>query len=178
MFDLDSSMKYDPEYAAIVENIIDNEEVPQEFMYKNHECRILRSNLGHLCGYVRVHEDHPFYGLHYSDSVSVPLSVMNNDVDLRDVSILSIVSDSLDGTLDEGNLSIASILRVHGGVTFSGNPANGEDGWWYGFDCAHAGDYIPASAFGGTYKEVSFVENQCKLLVEDLMTIHQWNHMI
>lgn len=35
---------------------------------------------------------------------------------------------------------------VHGGLTFSDHIRVGDDFWWFGFDCAHAGDFIPMLA--------------------------------
>jgi hypothetical protein len=34
---------------------------------------------------------------------------------------------------------------VHGGITFAG-PLEEITDWWLGFDCAHAGDFIPGIA--------------------------------
>jgi hypothetical protein len=32
-------------------------------------------------------------------------------------------------------------VRVHGGVTYAGHGCGDlPEGWWFGFDCAHAGD--------------------------------------
>lgn len=95
-------------------------------------------------------------------------------------------------------------LHAHGGLTYS-NPCQGdichktdiEDKvWWFGFDCAHAGDLIPSvwearqpggylhhiredlfksfkslenhPLFQETYKTIEFVEDEIKSLVEQL----------
>ena len=83
-------------------------------------CLIVRGPHGAWCGYVGISESHRHYGKGYGD------------VD----------------------------VRVHGGLTYSDKcqPSDAEDRgichvpgpgepdhvWWFGFDCAHAGDLAPA----------------------------------
>jgi hypothetical protein len=53
----------------------------------------------------------------------------------------------------ELNHSPESVLRVHGGLTYSGKcqgaichmpkPGQPDNVWWFGFDCSHAGDLAP-----------------------------------
>lgn len=113
-------------------------------------CMIHRNPVGALCGYVAVPPGHPLHGLAYN-------------------------SDAADHIL------------VHGGLTYSNPcvdplchvPAPGEpdDVWWFGFDCAHSGDYIPgyerhfdALPFlrDGTYRDVAYVQEECRLLALQL----------
>lgn len=60
---------------------------------------------------------------------------------------------------------------VHGGLTFSekggwlGQP---DDLWFFGFDCGHFGDFVPALQLYGTYRDEAYVAEQCELLVEQL----------
>ena len=62
-------------------------------------------------------------------------------------------------------------LPVHGGLTFSGRLV-GEDGYLIGFDCAHAGDYIPLDPLssqlnlGETYRTMRYVEDMLKEMVD------------
>ena len=37
-------------------------------------------------------------------------------------------------------------IRVHGGLTFAGLFEDEGEYWWLGFDCSHAGDYVPGMA--------------------------------
>jgi hypothetical protein len=77
-------------------------------------CLIVRNKLGALCGYVGVTSSHPCFEKDYDDVRSE---------------------------------------EAHGGLTFSGfcndhichEVEPGEDAhvWWLGFDCAHAGDFVP-----------------------------------
>lgn len=56
---------------------------------------------------------------------------------------------------------------VHGGWTYSEDHAPGEDPdgqWYFGFDCAHAGDLVPGStAFeGDVYRDQDFVDAELR----------------
>jgi hypothetical protein len=60
-------------------------------------------------------------------------------------------------------------VDVHGGWTYSYDhaPTFKPDGfWWLGFDCAHAGDIVPAAGIavcaGDTYKDEAFVEAELR----------------
>lgn len=37
-------------------------------------------------------------------------------------------------------------VNVHGGITFSDHWYDNPKIWWFGFDCAHVGDYVPFTA--------------------------------
>lgn len=105
-------------------------------------CLIVRNTriTGALCGYVGVGRDHPAHGMshdhwcaNYTDDDSPGLSSIQKAI---------------------------NAVEVHGGLTFASGcshgddpsegichiPGNGEpdDVWWFGFDCAHAGDVSPA----------------------------------
>lgn len=121
---------------------------------------------GHWCGYVGVDETHVLSGVRYSQSFT------DNEDNWR---------NSPDG-----------IFEVHGGLTFSEFcqedekehgichiPALGESdkAWWFGFDCAHAGDMSPgqnalSGGFGfknqDTYKTLEYVKSQCRELAKQL----------
>lgn len=95
-------------------------------------CCVARNDeLGHLCGYCRVPPGHPYWGL---------------DTGALDSLIYVEATDEM-------------LVSVHGGITYakrgsgdaehegqslqSGQPIEDEDGWWIGFDAAHAGDLSP-----------------------------------
>lgn len=84
----------------------------KKFEAHGFECAVLRNGfMGHLCGYVNLPKEHPWYGMPYSKI------------------------ERLD-----------NCPAVHGGITYSESRlpcSESEDGWWLGFDCAHAGDYVP-----------------------------------
>jgi len=66
----------------------------------------------------------------------------------------------------------AEFHDVHGGLTFSGfrKEYTNDDLWYFGFDCAHAGDLVPAvfSTCNGTYRTMEYVEKECKKLAEKI----------
>jgi len=110
---------------------------------------IVRNNLGNLCGYAAVAPGHAMYGKSYETP----------DVDVH------------------GGLTFGS--KCHGAICHIPDPGEPDDVWWFGFDCAHAGDLLPARTamakriqgypkmrgeFDGTYRDVAYVRAQ----VEDL----------
>jgi hypothetical protein len=107
----------------------------------NLDCMIVRNTMGALCGYVGVPTNHPLF------------RVIHDEVN----------------------------ADVHGGLTYS-NECSGhichvpeagrpDDVWWFGFDCAHHQDVIPALPFTmqfGSYRNVAFVQNQVARLASQI----------
>lgn len=81
-------------------------------------CLIVRGPSGALCGYVGVTKDHPLHGKSYDDA---------------DVSVHGGLTFA--DSCDHGEESVG-ICHVPG-------PGEPDDVWWFGFDCAHSGDYCP-----------------------------------
>jgi hypothetical protein len=73
---------------------------------------LMHDALGHRCGYVGIPDSHPLHGVSY----------LHKHASL--------------------GMKPEEKFDVHGGLTFSGTLKSGNDPrlWWYGFDCAHAGD--------------------------------------
>jgi hypothetical protein len=44
-----------------------NEPDQVDFTYKDIPCRVIRQEIGHLCGYIKVPNEHKFYKLDYDD---------------------------------------------------------------------------------------------------------------
>jgi hypothetical protein len=68
-------------------------------------------------------------------------------------------------------------LRVHGGITFGGQPARYTGGRlrgsWLGFDCAHYSDMVPGMekfTSDGVYRNLAYVEEQCKKLARQIIS--------
>jgi len=67
-------------------------------------------------------------------------------------------------------------IECHGGITFGPSELEGETGIFIGFDTAHYLDFMPFMAFlganslvlDGTYRDVNYVRNECKQIVEQL----------
>jgi len=70
-------------------------------------------------------------------------------------------------------------LEVHGGLTFSQKwVGEGDEFWWFGFDCAHSSDVIPewvsrglySSSHYSCYRTIAYVERQTRELAQQLST--------
>lgn len=116
-------------------------------------CLIHRGSSGGLCGYVGIDKSHPFFGKEGEEP----------DVEVH------------------GGLTFASACTPtkengHGicHVREKGDP----EVWWFGFDCAHVGDFCPAfesvlQSFGesSSYKNVAYVEGETKILAGQLAAL-------
>jgi len=139
-----------------IENFDEFMDEPDKIQYEDEEtglpCLIVRGPHGALCGYVAVEADHCLF---------------EKDHDCVDY----------------------ELVDVHGGLTFSSKCSPREGGlgichapskdesdnvWWFGFDCAHSGDYCPSYPDGlgihgyETYKNIVYVQNQVKQLAKQL----------
>ena len=129
------------------------------------DCLIVRNRIGALCGYVGVGHGHPWHGAEYGYGHSVGPKEAD--------------CESYCGHFP------AALVDVHGGLTYSDrcqpsdNPAEGichvpepgrpEDVWWFGFDCAHAGDLVPGMHYGGgLYWTVDMVTDEVRTLARQL----------
>jgi hypothetical protein len=125
-------------------------------------CLIVRGPAGALCGYAGVSEGHPLFEKHYSNY------------------------------RNEGDPDPESILKVHGGITYAEHcqdecdpehaichiaaPGEPDHVWWFGFDCAHAFDYMPAYGDklltpGGidSYRDLDYVIREVTSLANQLV---------
>jgi hypothetical protein len=129
---------------------------------------IVRNHAGAWCGYAGVDKTHPLYGVWYGEKAEV-----------------------LDGVSPE------SKFEVHGGITYSDHcqghichvpePGEPDDVFWYGFDCGHCNDFMPAheAAMGTylpvrlrfvasrmyTYRDVEFVKAEVEKLAAQLVEV-------
>ena len=67
--------------------------------------------------------------------------------------------------------------QVHGGLIFSEQMHESQGVkpglWWFGFDCAHVGDYIPtmneySAMRTGKYRDIEYVKEECESLAKQL----------
>ena len=87
-----------------------------EWEHASMPCLAVRHpTMGHWCGYVAVPQTHASYAASYDD--------VNVNV--------------------HGGLTYASACR--GVVCHVPKPGASDDVWWFGFDCAHCGDFSPAT---------------------------------
>lgn len=105
------------------------------------DCIVVLQSLGHRCGYVRVPNGHPWHGKAYNDLVPGPID-LDAERSMDDVDILALFAAGISDNLDAFAATVSGRVAVHGGVTFGDDwrPKGGPRGWWFGFDCAHAGD--------------------------------------
>ena len=121
-----------------------------EFEHKGYPCLIIRTPMGHLCGYVAVKPEHPMYGKDYND-----------------------VNVEVHGGLTYGNHCNGHICHV----PKKGEPDNV---YWFGFDHAHAWDYSPYKSSlakqnhifdkmpDEEYRDIEYVTKGVKSLAEQL----------
>lgn len=104
------------------------------------ECAALAHTAGHRCGYVRVPEGHPWFGLGYNDEAPNP-APLPDDATVDDYGLGASIA-VLSGTVTDFSKRIEGQVQVHGGVTFAASSVHDDlpEGWWFGFDCAHSGD--------------------------------------
>ena len=57
-------------------------------------------------------------------------------------------------------------VRVHGGLTFTQKDSKG--GYWYGFDTAHAGDFVPLMPYHFEANERHWTEGDVMVETKDL----------
>jgi hypothetical protein len=125
-------------------DIIQHEPNYETFEYKGYKVVIKRMMHfgGQLNGYVRIPVNHPYYDKDFT-------------------------SDDLEN------------IQCHGGLTFSGE-LEGETGFFIGFDTAHYQDYMPFLQMNlstdrtmndGTYKDITYVRNECKHIVDQLLSL-------
>ena len=161
-------------------------------------CLIVRGPMGALCGYAGVAPGHPWHGKDYSDAVEVPKEIVERELDSGTLPIISMVCADAE-EIKAGRCPIDLAVDVHGGITYSGGcsdhichtPAEGETDniWWFGFDCGHAGDVMPAhdatlrglgmrplSFRDDTYRDLAFVTEQTDRLAGGLAAVAAWPH--
>lgn len=133
-----------------------------------YDCLATRGPTGSWCGYVGVKPDHPAYGRSYYKS----------EYDLDEV------ESGLAAKLSPVQRQINDI-SVHGGLTWAsqGDEIRTPGLYWFGFDCAHAGDFSPKyddpsrlgepTGWGTTneYRTLDYVIGECASLAKQLAAI-------
>ena len=147
---------------------------------------------GHLCGYLGVPCEHPFYKLNYMQCV---LGCEGRDISMNEVSknLAEAAGHDVYQVPEEHNRHFLTwdciyntdnhqtpegLINCHGGITFSGIPYEGEkpDLWYFGFDCAHYMDYSPGLAKisqgfeqnEAEYRDEQYVDNEINSMFEQV----------
>lgn len=100
------------------------------------------------CGYVGVPPSHAWHGKQLSHRLPAPEGFRTTACDIDALGVLTVFFTAF--ALEEGQVCLVSLVPCHRGMSYAGPPHWGEDGrasWWFGFDCAHAGDVRPRDLF-------------------------------
>lgn len=158
-----------------VSGVWDNEPDEESGEYKGMKTFIKRRPGGYLCGYVGIPEGHPWFGKDYNDQVKVPKAIMERPIDVDKIGAINLLcAVGKSDAMKEGFLDIVLAIDVHGGLTYAEKnaPMEEPDGfWWFGFDCAHAGDLLPKYDWigrDGIYRDIDFVRQEIKSLADQL----------
>jgi hypothetical protein len=140
-----------------------------------YRCAIVRhTRMGHLCGYVKVPQEHSFVGKNVSDCVQVSDEVLKRHIQPgKDVGYIALVFAQ---NIEDGFLPIDLAVSVHGGLTYSQCDEDME--WWLGFDCSHCDDICPGYWSSDLdrdreYRDWNYVERQCNRLANQLKEFEQ-----
>jgi len=134
-----------------------------------YDCVIVRNHMKAFCGYVRVPEGHQFFSKNYDHEID---ATWFQNMKLSDATpiIALMLQASSD---DQSTIRLDLAANVHGGITWANDYMPTADDrkpgeWWFGFDCAHAGDYVPGMPVGlsleGTYRDIDYVTAECEKL--------------
>lgn len=165
--------------------------VEEDFIYDGNRCVVLGLRRGHRCGYVGINKDNILYGKDYSDEIpELKFSDINEEpIGKRGIIPLMLMEDDSEGTRPD------CYFDVHGGITYSGGGADSKypvksDLWWFGFDCAHAGDRDDVSLMDeanlkihmgypnldyGEVRTTEYCINECKNLSRQLSRFMRGN---
>lgn len=136
------------------------------------DCMVLRNHLGVWCGYVGVPTSHPLHGEHYNDApesfvVHGGLTFSDSCQEPTEEAYRRARERARDPELKtqaaafpDGNDYARAIVEYEKALTMSFEewrddqmgrkichtvqPGRPDDVWWFGFDCGHGGDFIPA----------------------------------
>lgn len=138
---------------------------------------IMGGRRSHRCGYVEIPAGHPLHGVSYNEPCSdIPKEAAELATMGQKSPILALTASVNAGADDMVRCSPDIVFDCHGGLTFSGS-REGDDDWWFGFDCAHAGDgaiqampgfEVPGFLNDGPVRSSAYVEEQCESLAEQI----------
>jgi len=129
---------------------------------------LLVNDGSHHCGYVEINEGHPLFNKEYTEKCC-PQLPEGETIGRRGV--IPLLCADMSAKL----ISADVYFNVHGGITFSGEFKNESKGWWFGYDCAHAGDKmkLPSLASfgdfdGDVWRDEAFCIAECEDLARQL----------
>lgn len=116
--------------------------IEREWQAHGLDCAVLLMDMGHRCGYVRVTESHPWFGLDYDAEAPSGSAADLGSRTVDDAGMGGLIATlSGESAVDDWSKRIEGHIAIHGGLTYSGKaPGDLPSGWWFGFDCAHLDD--------------------------------------
>lgn len=162
-------------------------------------CLIVRGPVGALCGYVGVPAAHPYHGKDYND-VAVDV---HGGLTFADFCAEAPSREQWEKFKARGQRATAEAVKYPFGdsaefvrdrakelsdydayatwceaahICHRVEPGEDDKVWWFGFDCAHFGDYSPKLAVarrshrddGETYRDMAYVEAEVRKLAGQL----------
>ena len=146
--------------------------VDKDYIYNGLRCVIISVDWGqkHHCGYVGVSKDLILYGIKYDEEAEI----LQNPILLE---TLKKSTPDRRGILSyafwEGEkIQLQILFNVHGSLTFSdgGDKLNypiESNLWWFGFDCAHAGDTKDIC-------NLDYCVAECNSLVDQILEVEKF----
>lgn len=120
---------------------------PTELHFEAHglKCIAYREHShGAWRGYVGVPASSPLYGIGYADVIPYPDTWKEQAVNLDQVDILQLFLTALDpDAVPAAHAPLTIVFPSHRGLSFAGHIEDFPELWFFGFDCAHAGDLVP-----------------------------------
>ena len=153
--------------------------------YEDLTAVVIMTDMGHRCGYVGIPSYHPLYGKSYNKGTKV-LTRMLKRIKRSPIGKRGIISLFC---WDGKKASPEIVFNVHGGLTYSGGcskdyPIKKKGTWWFGYDCAHAGDGKDLSVVSDTIREIhekfphedpirslEYCINECENLAKQLKAV-------
>lgn len=160
-------------------------EVESDFAAHGLRCVVLMTDMGHRCGYVGIPPNHPLHGLDYSEPSPV-LDAAWEQAKLGPIGKRGIIPMLFHVGQAQAHPAARVVFDVHGSLTFADSdpryPVPNDGLWWFGFDCAHAGDapdverIVNAPTRGicrrlpqtGVVRSQEYLEEECRKLAEQL----------
>ncbi len=145
---------------------------------------VIMTKMGHRCGYVGIPPTHPLYGVGYSEPSTALTFPAEEPIGHR--GIISV----LVAATDNHRASPDAVFDVHGSITYAAGspdyPIESKNLWWFGYDCAHAGDArdleqmhmfeddetlrsVFADSEHGVIRTLAFCREQCESLAQQLI---------
>ncbi len=124
-------------------------------------CVVVMTDLGHRCGYVAVPHEHCLYGVGYNENTQKLSAywelvqsqrVVTHKCLVENIGVIPLFCFTPDNKLEP-----SYNIGVHGGLTYSGGndyPISTDGLWWFGYDCAHAGDGRDLSVVSDSIREI------------------------